>query len=157
MDKKKKKQKGVDFYGLLQVSPEASQDQIKSKYRRLALKWHPDKNGNSAESTERFKLISEAYSVLSDPDRRRHYDKYGTVGDDEESTVCRRPGHVDLTEKDLKHMRKMYRDLAKGARIPSSRKGRKKQADLDDMLSSFMMPSSSMPPKNSKKKANNDE
>ena len=176
MDKKKKKQ-GADFYELLELSPEASQEQVKSQYRKLALKWHPDKNGNSPESTERFKLISEAYSVLSNPDRRRHYDKYGTVADDEESEAAFFEEFeqmffggagmfggsdfdemMDFLEKDTKHMRKMFRDLGKGARVPGSRKGRKKQAaDLDDMLSFFMMPNLKVPKKKAKKKAKEEE
>ena len=65
----------TDFYEILQVSPDASPLDIKKAYRRLALQHHPDRNNGSAESTERFKLISEAFQVLSDPAQRRTYDQ----------------------------------------------------------------------------------
>lgn len=64
-----------DYYRILSVSEEASPDEIKKVYRKLALKYHPDKNPkNKKEAEERFKEISEAYYVLSDPKRRQEYD-----------------------------------------------------------------------------------
>jgi curved DNA-binding protein CbpA len=65
-----------DLYGVLELGRGASADEIKANYRRLAMKWHPDRNGGSRESEERFKLISEAYAVLSDDSKRRDYDAY---------------------------------------------------------------------------------
>ena len=62
------------FYETLDVSKDAPIDLIKKAYRKLALKWHPDKNGNSEESQEKFKKIAQAYDVLSDADKRRQYD-----------------------------------------------------------------------------------
>ena len=62
------------FYDALEVPPDASADQIKKAYRKLALRWHPDKNDNSEESQERFKKIAQAYDVLSDDMKRRQYD-----------------------------------------------------------------------------------
>ena len=61
-------------YEILEITADAKPIDIKKAYRRLALKHHPDRNGGSVESTERFKLISEAYTVLSDPDSRSRYD-----------------------------------------------------------------------------------
>lgn len=63
----------MNYYDALGVAREATPEQITSAYRALAMKWHPDRN-NSPEATERFKLISQAYRVLSDPEGRRKYD-----------------------------------------------------------------------------------
>jgi curved DNA-binding protein CbpA len=65
-----------DLYGVLELARGAPAEEIKANYRRLAMKWHPDRNGGSREAEERFKLISEAYAVLSDESKRRDYDAY---------------------------------------------------------------------------------
>ncbi|KAK5606132.1 hypothetical protein CRENBAI_026773 [Crenichthys baileyi] len=68
----------VDYYSVLGVPRNASQDDIKKAYRKLALKWHPDKNPDNKEEAERkFKELAEAYEVLSDKSRRDAYDRYG--------------------------------------------------------------------------------
>ena len=64
-----------DYYKILGVSPNATEQEIKSAYRRLALKYHPDKNPNDPYAEEKFKEISEAYAVLMDPVKRRRYDE----------------------------------------------------------------------------------
>src|SRR5512138_2381142 len=69
-----------DFYAVLGVSSSASQDEIKKQYRRLAAKHHPDKNPNDAKAAERFKEISEAYTVLGDPEKRKQYDEMRRLG-----------------------------------------------------------------------------
>ena len=67
-----------DYYKILGVKKEATEAEIKKAYRKLALKWHPDKNPNNREEAEeKFKKINEAYSVLSDKDKRRQYDRGG--------------------------------------------------------------------------------
>ncbi|KAI6176696.1 DnaJ domain protein [Aphelenchoides bicaudatus] len=66
-----------DFYAILGVAKNASEQEIKNAYRKLALKYHPDRNPNNHEAQETFKKISIAYSVLSDPNKRRQYDLYG--------------------------------------------------------------------------------
>lgn len=67
-----------DYYRILKVSKTASVEEIKKSYRKLALKWHPDKNpNNTTEANKKFREISEAYEVLSDPNKRQMYDKYG--------------------------------------------------------------------------------
>ncbi len=70
-----------DPYDVLGVPRDASQDEIKSAYRRLARRYHPDVNPNDPSAEENFKEIGEANSVLSDPDRRARFDQYGTTDD----------------------------------------------------------------------------
>ncbi|EXJ81181.1 DnaJ like subfamily B member 4 [Capronia epimyces CBS 606.96] len=65
------------LYDALSVSPTATQDEIKKAYRKAALKWHPDKNKDSPNASEKFKEVSQAYEVLSDPEKRKVYDQYG--------------------------------------------------------------------------------
>jgi molecular chaperone DnaJ len=69
-----------DFYAVLGVSSSATQDEIKKQYRRLAAKHHPDKNPNDAKAAERFKEISEAYTVLGDAEKRKQYDEMRRLG-----------------------------------------------------------------------------
>ncbi|GAB4857345.1 hypothetical protein Ancab_015253 [Ancistrocladus abbreviatus] len=72
---------GVDYYKILQVDRNAKDDDLKKAYRKLAMKWHPDKNPNNKKAAEaKFKQISEAYDVLSDPQKRAVYDQYGEEG-----------------------------------------------------------------------------
>lgn len=70
----------MDYYEVLGLSRTASEDDIKSSYRRLALQYHPDRNPNNAEAESKFKQATEAYEVLSDTSKRRNYDRYGTAG-----------------------------------------------------------------------------
>nr|CAG8495856.1 9072_t:CDS:2 [Entrophospora candida] len=65
------------LYEILGVEEDASEAEIKKAYRKLALKYHPDKNSGSKEAEEKFKEISKAYDVLSDPQRRKKYDNGG--------------------------------------------------------------------------------
>lgn len=67
----------IDFYELLEVSRDADEKTIKSSYRKLAMKYHPDRNPGCAESEARFKQISVAYDCLKDPQKRAAYDRFG--------------------------------------------------------------------------------
>ena len=70
---------GKDYYAILGVSRDAGADDVKKAYRKMALKFHPDKN-KAEDAEERFKEIAEAYEVLSDQDKRATYDQYGEEG-----------------------------------------------------------------------------
>lgn len=69
----------MNYYELLGVAPSASTEEIRSAYRKLALKYHPDRNPGNKEAESKFKEISEAYDVLADVDKRRRYDVFGTT------------------------------------------------------------------------------
>ena len=86
----------ADFYVILGVERTAADDDIKKAYRKLAMAYHPDRNGGAKEAEEKFKEITEAYDVLRDPQKRATYDRYGEAG-------LRSGGgggyhHVDLSE-----------------------------------------------------------
>jgi len=68
-----------DYYEILGISRDASEEEIKKAYRRLALKYHPDRNPGDKVAEERFKEINEAYACLSDPEKRANYDRFGTA------------------------------------------------------------------------------
>src|SRR3977135_1098216 len=71
-----------DYYEVLGVNKDASEDEIKKSYRKLAMKWHPDRNPDNPKAEEHFKEAKEAYEMLSDPNKRAAYDQYGHAGVD---------------------------------------------------------------------------
>ncbi len=71
-----------DFYEILGVNKDASEDEIKKSYRKLAMKYHPDRNPDNAKAEEKFKEAKEAYEILSDDQKRAAYDQYGHAGVD---------------------------------------------------------------------------
>ena len=88
----------ADFYGTLGVERNASDDDIKKAYRKLAMQWHPDRNGGSKEAEEKFKDVTEAYDVLRDPQKRAAYDRYGEAGLRGAAGGAGGYHHVDLNE-----------------------------------------------------------
>ncbi len=70
----------IDFYKILGVERTASADEIKRAYKKVAIKYHPDRNPGNKEAEEKFKLAAEAYDVLRDPDKRARYDQFGAEG-----------------------------------------------------------------------------
>ena len=70
----------ADYYDTLGVSRDASSAQIKKAYKKLAMKYHPDRNAGDKKSEEKFKELSEAYEVLSDSSKRQTYDQFGHEG-----------------------------------------------------------------------------
>lgn len=71
---------GKDYYKILGIDKSADDDAIKKAYKKMALKWHPDRNKGSAEATQKFKEVSEAFEVLSDKNKRAVFDQYGEEG-----------------------------------------------------------------------------
>jgi molecular chaperone DnaJ len=69
-----------DYYKIIGVSRDAAEDEIKKAYRKIAMQYHPDRNPGNKEAEEKFKIVSEAYEVLRDPQKREIYDRYGIEG-----------------------------------------------------------------------------
>ena len=69
-----------DYYEVLGVDKNATEDQIKKAYRTIAIKYHPDRNPGNKEAEEKFKEAAEAYDVLHDPQKRQQYDQFGFNG-----------------------------------------------------------------------------
>lgn len=78
------------YYKTLNVNHDATYEELRRAYKKLALKWHPDKNQDVSkeESEAKFKQIYEAYNFLSDPNKREIYDSYGDVEDEESKLMC---------------------------------------------------------------------
>lgn len=109
-----------DYYQILGVDRDASEADIKRAFRQLALKHHPDRNPGDSEAEERFKAINEAYAVLSDPERRNQYDRFGRVD--------LPPGGVDLGG-----LEDLFGDLFEGF-FGGGRTGRRSRARRGDDL-----------------------
>ncbi|XP_022953439.1 dnaJ protein ERDJ3B-like [Cucurbita moschata] len=92
---------GKSYYDILQVPKGASEEQIKRAYRKLALKYHPDKNQGNEEANKRFAEISNAYEVLSDGEKRNIYDRYGEEGLKQHAASGGRGGGMGMNIQDI--------------------------------------------------------
>lgn len=142
------------YYEVLGVAKDASDSDIKKAYRVLALKWHPDKNPDDIErSTEKFKVIGEAYTVLSNPEKRKRYDKYGFEGVDDPLAGCDNPFDLFfhffedgdeaglLNPDDLAFILKAAsRGAPKGKARPGGRKNKGKGMSNNDIEKLFFGP-----------------
>ncbi|KAK3855899.1 hypothetical protein Pcinc_019125 [Petrolisthes cinctipes] len=80
MDRRKLSTTGDSLYETLGIQKDATTDQIKKTYRKLALKFHPDKNPDNPDAADKFKEVNRAHAILSDPTKRNIYDNYGSLG-----------------------------------------------------------------------------
>src|SRR4030095_10334052 len=117
-----------DYYEVLGVTRSASDQEIKSAYRRLAVKYHPDKNPNDAGAEEKFKEAAEAYGVLSDGEQRRRYDRFGHAGVSSGAGSWGAPGFGGI--EDILGDLFGFGDVFGGARAGSRRSAAQRGADL---------------------------
>ncbi len=87
-----------DFYEILGLSRDVSKEDIEKAYRKLALKYHPDRNPDDKQAAEKFTEVTEAYEVLSDPDKRSQYDQFGFASDDDGGIPHYQYQHLDLDD-----------------------------------------------------------
>ena len=124
-----------DYYEILGVSQNASSEEIKKAYRKLALQYHPDRNPGNEESEEKFKEASEAYEILSDPEKRNLYNRFGHEG-------VKRTGYTGFTgfEDIFSNFGDIFEDFFDfGSGNRRSRPGPRKGNDLSyEMKLSFM-------------------
>lgn len=107
----------IDYHEILSVSRGASDEEIKKAYRKLAFQYHPDRNPGNKEAEDTFKRINEAYEVLGDPEKRRRYERFGTVDDNGAAFDFGFHGNFDAVFNDL------FNDFFGGQRQQRERKG----------------------------------
>src|SRR5947209_19936157 len=108
-----------DYYEVLGVAKTADGEEIKRSYRRLAMKFHPDRNGDNKTDAElKFKECAEAYEVLSDPEKRRRYDQFGHAGVG---------GGHDFSHMDVGDIFSMFDDIFGGALGGGGGRGRSRR------------------------------
>jgi molecular chaperone DnaJ len=117
-----------DYYEVLGVTRTAGDQDIKSAYRRLAVRFHPDKNPNDASAEEKFKEAAEAYGVLADAEQRRRYDRFGHAGVSSSAGAWGAPGFGGI--EDILGDLFGFGDVFGGARTGSRRSAAQRGADL---------------------------
>ena len=120
--------KQQDYYETLGVAREASADEIKLAYRRMAMKHHPDRNRDNPEADSKFKACSEAYEVLSDPNKRNRYDRFGHAG-------LRGAGLHDFSHMGSEDIFSMFNDILGGSFFGGRTSARSQQGyDLESSV-----------------------
>src|SRR5437660_12115762 len=124
-----------DYYKLLGVPRSAKADDIKKAYRRLARRHHPDVNPGNQESEDRFKQISEAFEVLSDPNKREIYDRYGYYSEHASAAGARGPV-FDFANFGAANFRDIFSEIFSNIRPSNAQAGahRSRGADLEYAL-----------------------
>lgn len=125
--------RAVDYYELLGVRPDASEDEIKRAYRRLARQLHPDSTGGDPEAEARFKEVTRAYEVLRDPERRARYDRFGPEAVDGQPGAGA-AGFDPFGTGGLGDLFDAFFTMAGGARPGRSRSGPVRGADAEVVL-----------------------
>jgi molecular chaperone DnaJ len=125
-----------DYYEVLGVSRTASDQEIKSSYRRLAMLYHPDKNPNDAGAEEKFKEAAEAYGVLADGEQRRRYDRFGHAGVSSNAGAWGAPGFGGIEDilGDLFGFGDVFSGARGGARRSAAQRGADLRYDLEITL-----------------------
>src|SRR6267142_7085760 len=126
-----------EYYEVLGISRTATDQEIKSAYRRLAMRHHPDKNPDDAASEEKFKEAAEAYAVLSDPEQRRRYDRFGHAGvSSAASAAWGAPGFGGIEDilGDLFGFGDVFGGARGGARRSAAQRGADLRYDLEITL-----------------------
>ena len=116
-----------DYYEVLGLQKGASDDEIKRAFRKLAIKYHPDKNQGNKEAEEKFKEINEAYQVLSDPEKKANYDRFGTA---EPGGFGGGAGGFSGGFSDFGDFGDIFSDIFGGGRTSTRRNGPVKGEDL---------------------------
>ncbi|OEF08675.1 DnaJ C-terminal domain-containing protein [Vibrio genomosp. F10] len=120
-----------DYYTVLGISREASKKEIKKAYKKLAVKYHPDKNQENINTEERFKEVKEAYEVLSDEEKRKQYDQFGHAAFSNDNNGHQRPGG-----NQAQHSTHGFEDVFGGAfRQHSPHSGYEEFGGFDDLFS----------------------
>src|SRR5690554_6759542 len=118
-----------DYYQLLGVPRNASDSEIKKSFRRLAMKYHPDRNRDNPGAEEQFKKIKEAYDVLSDPKKRSAYDQFGHAGVDPSMGAAGGFGFTGESFSDI--FSDVFGDIFGGGAGASRRRGARGQRGAD--------------------------
>lgn len=120
-----------DYYEVLGLQKGASDDEIKRAFRKLAIKYHPDKNQGNKEAEEKFKEINEAYQVLSDPEKKANYDRFGTA---EPGGFGGGTGGFSGGFSDFGDFGDIFSDIFGGGRTSTRRNGPVKGEDIEYTL-----------------------